>query len=70
MKPEYPQALSRGIGVMEINTLWLFGCLRLAKKRAKVVSSHRLSGTGVASLVLWSPLLGWSKFAFLVRARD
>ena len=49
--------LSRRIGVVEINTLWLFRYLQLAKKRTKVVSFHRLSGTGMTSLILLSPLL-------------
>ena len=44
-------------GVIEINTLWLFRYLQLAKKRTKVVSFHRLSGTGMTSLILLSPLL-------------
>ena len=35
-----------------INTLWFFRYLQLAKKRTKVVSFHRLSGTGMASLIL------------------
>ena len=34
------------------NTLWLFRYHQLAKKRTKVVSFHRLSGTGMTSLVL------------------
>ena len=44
--------LIRRIGVVEINTFWLFRYLQLAKKRTKVVSSHRLSGTGMTSLIL------------------
>ena len=40
------------IGVVEINTLWLFRYLQLAKKRTKVVSFHRLSGTRMTSLIL------------------
>ena len=42
--------LSQRIGV-EINTFWLFRYLQLAKKRTKVVSFHRLSGTGMTSLI-------------------
>ena len=54
----YPQmTLSQRIGVVEINTLWLFRYLQLAKKRTKVVSFHRLSGTGMTSLIHLSPLL-------------
>ena len=49
--------LSQRIGVVEINTLWLFRYLQLAKKRTKVVSFHRLSGTGMTSLIHLSPLL-------------
>ena len=49
--------LSQGIGVVEINTLWLFRYLQLGKKRTKVVSFHRLSGTGMTSLIHLSPLL-------------
>ena len=53
VKPEYTQmTLSRRIGVVEINTLWLFRYLQLAKTRTKAVSFHRLSGTGMASLIL------------------
>ena len=73
VKPEYPQmTLSQRIGVVEINTLWLFRYLQLAKKRTKVVSFHRLAGTGMTSLILLSPLSDdcVSKFASLVRARD
>ena len=56
--PEYPQmTLSQRIGVVEINTLWLFRYLQLAKKRTKVVSFYRLSGTGMTSLIHLSPLL-------------
>ena len=58
VKPEYPQmTLSQRIGVVEINTLWLFRYLQLAKKHTKVVSFHRLSGTGMASLIHLSLLL-------------
>ena len=58
VKPEYPQmTLSQRIGVVEINTLWPFRYLQLAKKRAKVVSFHRLSGSGMTSLIHLSPLL-------------
>ena len=54
----YPQmTLSQRIGVVEINTLWLIRYLQLAKKRTKVVSFHRLSGTGMTSLIHLSPLL-------------
>ena len=49
--------LSQRIGAVEINTLWLFRYLQLAKKRTKVVSFHRLSGTGMTSLIHLSPLL-------------
>ena len=42
---------------VEINTLWLFRYLQLAKKRTKVVSFHRLSGTGMTSLIHLSLLL-------------
>ena len=49
--------LSQRIGVVEINTLWIFRYLQLAKKRTKVVSFHRLSGTGITFLILLSPLL-------------
>ena len=49
--------LIQRIGVVEINTLWLFRYLQLAKKRTKVVSFHRLSGTGMTSLIYLSPLL-------------
>ena len=49
--------LSQRIGIVEINTLWLFRYLQLAKKRTKVVSFHRLSGTGMTSLIHLSPLL-------------
>ena len=53
VKPEYPQmTLSRRIDVVEINNLWLFRYLQLAKRRTKVVSFHRLSGTGMTSLIL------------------
>ena len=45
------------IGVVEINTLWLFRYLQLAKKHTKVVSFHRLSGIGMTSLIHLSPLL-------------
>ena len=39
VKQEYPQmTLSRIIGIVEINTLWLFRYLQLAKKRTKIVS--------------------------------
>ena len=31
---------------------WLFRYLQLAKKRTKVVSFHRLSGTGMTSLIV------------------
>ena len=48
---------SQSIGVVEINTLWLFRYLQLAKKRTKVVSFHRLSGTKMTSLIRLSPLL-------------
>ena len=37
--------------------LSLFRYLQLAKKRTKVVSFHRLSGTGMTSLIHLSPLL-------------
>ena len=51
--PEYPQmTLTQRTGAVEINTLWLFRYLQLAKKRTKVVSFHRLSGTGMTSLIL------------------
>ena len=77
VKPEYPQmTLSRRIGVVEINTLRLFRYLQLAKKRTKVVSFHRLSGTGMTSLILLIISSAdmsddcVSKFASLVRARD
>ena len=43
--------------LVEINTLWLFRYLQLTKKRTKVVSFHRLSGTGMTSLIHLSPLL-------------
>ena len=43
--------------LVEINTLWLFRYLQLAKERTKVVSFHRLSGTGMTSLIHLSPLL-------------
>ena len=49
--------LSQRIGVVEINTLWLFRYLQLAKKRTKVVSFHRSSGSGMTSLIYLSPLL-------------
>ena len=49
--------LSQRIGIVEINTLWLFRYLQLAKKRTKVVSFHRLSGTGMTSPIHLSPLL-------------
>ena len=49
--------LSRRIGFVEINTLWHFRNHKLAKKRTKVVSFHRLSGTGITSLFLLSTLL-------------
>ena len=57
------------IGVVEINTLWLFRYLQLAKKRTKVVSFHRLSGTGsmISSAEMSDDCV--SKFASLVRAR-
>ena len=49
----YPQmTLSRRIGVLEINSLWLFRYLQPAKKRTQVVSFHRLPGTGMTSLIL------------------
>ena len=64
MAQQYPQmTLSQRIGVVEINTLWLFRYLQLAKKRTKIVSFHRLSvslivsGTGMTSLIHLSPLL-------------
>ena len=38
--------------IVENNTLWLFRYLQLAKKRTKVVSFHRLSGSGMTSLIL------------------
>ena len=55
----YPQMTSsQRIGVVEINTLWLFRYLQLAKKRTKVVSFHRLSGTGMTPPPIHlSPLL-------------
>ena len=57
-KARIPQmTLSQRIGVVEINTLWLFRYLQLAKKHTKVVSFHRLSGTGMTSLIHLSPLL-------------
>ena len=49
--------LSQRIGAVEINSLWLFRYLQLAKKRTKVVSFHRLSGTGMTSLIHLSHLL-------------
>ena len=58
VKPEYSQmTLSQRIGAVKINTLWLFRYLQQAKKRTKVVSFHRLSGTGMTSLIHLSPLL-------------
>ena len=58
VKPEYQQmTLSQRICVVEINTLLLFRYLQLAKKRTKVVSFHRLSGTRMTSLIHLSPLL-------------
>ena len=52
-KARIPTAmLTYRTGVVEINTRWLFRYLQLAKKRTKVVSFHRLSGTGMTSLIL------------------
>ena len=73
--PYHPQmTLSQRIGVVEINTLWLFRYLQLAKKRTKVVFFFlRLSGTGMTSLILLSPLLKCLMTlcpSSLVRARD
>ena len=48
----YKGLKGKAIGVLEINTLWLFRYILLAKKRTKVVSFHRLSGTGMTSLIL------------------
>ena len=63
--------------LVEINTLWLFRYLQLAKKRTKVVSFHRISGTGMTSLIPDSLISSAEmsddcvpKSASLVRARD
>ena len=68
--------LSRRICVVEINALWLFRYLQLAKKHTKVVSFHRLSGRDwndlpdslISSAEMSDDCV--SKFASLMRARD
>ena len=74
VKPEFlHMTLSQRTGVAEINTHWSFRFPLLVKMPTRKVSFPKLSGTGMSSLILSSPLLNCRTIVYLnllVRARD
>ena len=65
-KPEFLQmTLSQRTGVAEINTHWSFRFPLLVKMPTRKVSFPKLSGTGMSSLILSSPLLNCRTIVYL-----